>query len=220
MRILYSTLLLTFLLEPTKGSYWAVYEGDAPDSCVVADGEMVDATCCTDKKQDPQPLITDWYNSNCFVISGLLGDGGGSLMSYLGCDTVDGAATPMYGEGCYNNGENGGLIPDGTVVADTNATDIGECGCTFQVSGNGCHKIRDFSSLPAFVNDTRQVFLMMDETCGTEMPPAETEPTTDAPAAETPAPTDASSTTASSMFETSLAVLAAGAIFVPLFEIF
>lgn len=52
-----------------------------------------------------------------------------------------------------------------TVVDDENTTTIEECGCTFQVQGNGCHKIRDFSELPGFENDTRQVFLWMNETC-------------------------------------------------------
>lgn len=139
-------------------SYWTVYEGDAPKSCVVDDGQEVDITCCTAKP--PQGFITDFYSSTCFVISGLL-DGGLALQSYLGCDDGE----PVYDEACYNNGTNGGIIPANVTVEDVNATDIDDCGCQFQVSGNGCHKIRDFSSLPGFEADTRQVFLLMNETC-------------------------------------------------------
>mmetsp|Transcript_30645 Transcript_30645/g.67325 ORF Transcript_30645/g.67325 Transcript_30645/m.67325 type:complete len:233 (-) Transcript_30645:39-737(-) len=152
------------VVSAASGSYWVVYMGDAPESCAAAEaGEAVDPSCCTDF--GPQfGLITDSFQNNCFVIPGLLGEGGGSLMSYLGCD--DG--TPKYGEGCYNNGENGGIIPDGVVVNDTDVASIEECGCTFEVSGNGCHSIRDFNSLPGFEDDTRQVFLYMDETCAEE----------------------------------------------------
>ena len=72
----------------------------------------------------------------------------------------------MYGEGCYNNGENGGLIPPDVMVDDFDAATIEECGCTFQVSGNeGCYKIRDFSALPGFESDPRQVFIYLNETC-------------------------------------------------------
>ena len=166
----------------SSNSYWTVYDGDAPEECVVEDGVQVDDTCCTRNGTGPLfGLIVDAFKSNCFVIPGLLGDGGGSLQSYLGCDEtmmddmeMDGNMTmmkmmmPYYGEGCYNNGTDGGVIPDGTVVEDTNVTNIGECGCTFMVSGNGCHKIRDFSSLPGFEDDTRQVFLYMDETCASK----------------------------------------------------
>ena len=165
----------------SSNSYWTVYDGDAPEECIVEDGIQVDDTCCTRNGTGPVfGLIVDVFKSNCFVIPGLLGDGGGSLQSYLGCDEtmmdmeMDGNMTmmkmmmPYYGEGCYNNGTDGGVIPDGTVVEDTNVTNIGECGCTFMVSGNGCHKIRDFSSLPGFEDDTRQVFLYLDETCASK----------------------------------------------------
>ena len=138
----------------TSGSYWVVYGGDAPDSCVKADGEMVDDSCCN--SVGPQfGLIVDSYDQSCFVIAGLLGGNGGSLMSYLRCDGNEN--TPTYGEACYNGGENGGLIPPGTSVNDTNPDTMAECGsegCQFSVTGNGCHVIRDFSSLPGFENDT------------------------------------------------------------------
>ena len=109
----------------SSGSYWVVYMGDAPESCAAAEaGEAVDPSCCTDF--GPQfGLITDSFEKSCFVIPGLLGEGGGSLMSYLGCD----GGIPKYGEGCYNNGENGGIIPDGVVVDDTDVANIEECVC-------------------------------------------------------------------------------------------
>jgi len=99
------------------------------------------------------------------VISGLLEDGS-SLMSYLGCNGD--AYEPTYGEACYNGGANGGLIPSGMMVDNTDPDTIDMCGssgCQFVVTGNGCVKIRDFSSLPGFEFDTRQVFLFMDEHC-------------------------------------------------------
>ena len=157
-----------------QSSNWVVYQdGDAPGKCIVPDGEMVDDSCCLD---GPPPFfIRSLFSSTCFVILGLLEDTGLGLQSYLNCD--DG--TPVYGEACYNNGENGGIIPVGTVVNPTNLTSIEECGCTFQVSGNGCHKIRDFSSLPGFETDPRQVFLFMNETCEDDDGPSGPEKPTD-----------------------------------------
>ena len=154
--------LATVLLSVTANaqySYWVVYNGDAPESCVVSEGNKVNDSCCTSQPR-PGDFIADVFQSTCFVISGLLGDGS-SLQSYLGCD----AGIPVYGEACYNNGENGGIIPAGTTVEDTDAANVTECGCSFVVSGNGCHKIRDFSSLPGFESDVRQVFLYMNKTC-------------------------------------------------------
>lgn len=159
-RLLFAAAVLVELANAQSSSYWVFYEGDAPPSCVVPASDMVDESCCT---EGPFPgfLISDIFTSTCFVILGLLGDSGESLQSYLGCD--DGA--PIYGEACYNDGENGGIIPAGTIVNPSNATNIEECGCQFQVSGNGCHKILDYSSLPGFEDDTRQAFLFMNETC-------------------------------------------------------
>lgn len=123
-----------------SGSYFVVYEGDAPTKCVVEAGVAVDDDCCT----NVGPLfglVRDTYPSTCYILSGLLGEDGGSLEAYLGCD--DGI--PKYGEACYEeSADTGGIIPPGTEVSDTNATSIEECGCTFQIEGNGCHKIRDF----------------------------------------------------------------------------
>lgn len=75
--------------------------------CVVEAGSMVvEDDCCTDV--GPQfGLVRDAYPSTCFVISGLLGEDGGSLQSYLGCD--DGF--PKYGEACYEEGaDSGGIV--------------------------------------------------------------------------------------------------------------
>ncbi len=87
-------------------------------------------------------------------------------MSYLGCDGD--SNIPTYGEDCY--GQNNGIIPDGVIVNDTDVETAAMCGagCGFTVTGNGCQKIRDFSVLPGFQNDTRQVYLFMDEHCEEE----------------------------------------------------
>ena len=155
-------------VHAASGSYWVVYSGDAPDSCLVPDGDMVDDSCCETNLTTPFH-IRPTFTTTCFVIRGLLGENGGSVMSYLGCDETaaeDGTVEPVYGEACYNGGANGGYIPPNvTGPEDTNATSNAECGCQFTVTGNGCHKIRDFSVLPGFASDPRQVFLYMDETC-------------------------------------------------------
>ena len=64
-----------------------------------------------------------------------------------------------------NNGANGGLVPASETAEDFNATGADDCGCQFQVTGNGCFKIRDFSALPGFEADTRQAFILINETC-------------------------------------------------------
>lgn len=163
--LLSAAVLVHADLAVQSNSYWVQYNGDAPAECVVAAGGLVDDACCTNHSM-PFSIRPTW-SSTCFVIAGLLGADGGSLMSYLGCDEdSDHEMVPYYGESCYNNGINGGLIPaNATLPADANATSIADCGCTWSVSGNGCHKIRDFSALPGFASDPRQVFLYMDETC-------------------------------------------------------
>jgi len=148
-----------------SGSYWALYpDGNATTDCDKEDGVMVDASCCENASFKTSP-IADMYNGTCFVIEGLLGTPGPSLMSYLGCN----GDKPTYGEACYNGGENGGLIPYNATIdfdSDAESSDMcGESGCQFIVQGNGCQVIRDFSSLPGFENDVRQVFLYMDEYC-------------------------------------------------------
>lgn len=200
-------LVAVAILPVASGnSYWVDYEGDAPASCLADLGMPVDETCCTNKA--PLPFITNFYGSTCFVIKGLLPDGLG-LQSYLGCDDGE----PVYGEACYNNGENGGVIPANETVEDFNATDIGECGCTFQVSGVGCHKIRDFSSLPGFETDTRQVFIMLNETC--DDADNSTTPTTPEPGDNSTMPTAAPPTSGTANKPVVvLAVLAAAAMFV------
>lgn len=180
------SLLASSAYAQGSGSFWVMYMGDAPTDCVKADGEMVDEACCKNNMTAPPFMIRPTFASTCFVISGLLGEDGGSLMSYLGCNND---TEPVYGESCYNNGVNGGLIfPNATVPDDRNTTTIDECGCTFQVVGNGCHKIRDFSTLPGFEMDQRQVFLYMEETCEDEetaMTAAPTANPTDMPSAGT-----------------------------------
>lgn len=90
-----------------SGSYFVVYEGDAPTKCVVEAGVAVDDDCCT----NVGPLfglVRDTYPSTCYILSGLLGEDGGSLEAYLGCD--DGI--PKYGEACYEeSADTGGIIP-------------------------------------------------------------------------------------------------------------
>lgn len=145
-----------------SGSYWAIYlNGTAADSCLSL-GDMVDESCCTEADIKTEPIVES-FSESCFVIEGLL-EGGESLQSYLGCDGD--SNTPTYGEACYS-GTPSGIIPVNTTVVSSDTATIEECGCTFQVTGNGCHKIRDFSSLPGYEADPRQVFLFMDETCGT-----------------------------------------------------
>lgn len=183
-------LLATAFVASVKaqGSYWVVYPGDAFDGCQLLPGQKSDARCCS-KMAPGFPIMVD---ATCFVNEGLLGDGS-ILQFYLGCD----GGVPKYGEACYNNGENGGLIPTDQVVENFNATDIQDCGCIFQISGNGCYKIRDFSSLPGFEDDTRQVFINIDETCEALSPAPTPVSTSAATAASTPTSTEDPSSSAS-----------------------
>ena len=165
MKIAALVLILNRALVHASTSYWASYPGNATEECVVEDGQMVPISCC-ENAWFKSASIASQFPTTCFVIPGLLGEGGGSLMSYLGCDGESNA--PTYGEDCY--GENNGIIPDGVVVNNTDVDNAAMCGagCGFLVTGNGCQKIRDFSSLPGFENDTTQVYLLMDEHCEKE----------------------------------------------------
>lgn len=110
-------------MESNGKSYWIVYEENemVAEECLDY-GVILPETCCTMK--EPQGFINDFFSENCFVIRGLL-EGDLALQSYLGCDS----GVSAYGEACWNNGVNGGIIPNGTMVDDFNATDIEECGC-------------------------------------------------------------------------------------------
>lgn len=67
----------------------------------------------------------------------------------------------------------------------------------FIIMGNGCHKIRDFNTLPGFENDTRQVFILLNETCEeetfepTQAPSSPTDSDSPAPPTSTETPTSA-----------------------------
>ena len=75
----------------TSESYFIVYPGDAPADCLKEDGMQVDDTCCTDV--GPQlGKVRDFFPSTCFVISGLLGEGGGCTTS-----EIPGHLQPMHG---------------------------------------------------------------------------------------------------------------------------
>lgn len=115
------------------GSFWAVYNATAAPadaSCLLTAGMVVDDSCCesTDAVKTMHSMLQG--NDTCFTL-------GPGLIPFSGCvgDHVAG-----YGEIC-----------DGGGMAPFNAANATECGCTFQIAGDGCYKANDIPGQQWFV---------------------------------------------------------------------
>lgn len=126
--------------QETSGAFYAVYNGTAPESCLMDVGAKVDDSCCSE--MTPQPTINpDQSTFTCFAFNDATG-------AYNGCD----GGMPIYGEGCAPE-------VNGTTMMDrTLNTTFEMCNCGFSVKGSGCFRVNDFPS-----PDPRQFFVYLDD---------------------------------------------------------
>ncbi|KAL3940628.1 MAG: hypothetical protein SGARI_000893, partial [Bacillariaceae sp.] len=165
--------------QTRPGSFWRSYPSasDVPEGCLVDFGTNVDDICCTADTE--QGLRSDFTPYTCALLRGLLPDDPAlGLVNYLNCE--DGVE--VYAEACYDGGNNGGIVPVDATFASSDVTDAKDCGtnggCSFQVRGKGCWKIRNTNDLPGYEDQPGEVFIYLNE------PSCEPEAVSDTPSPE------------------------------------
>ena len=156
--------LIMLCAQTRAGSYWLAYPtaDDVPDGWLVEPGTKVDDSCCTSDTE--QTLRADFTSNTCEIFRGFLpSDATLGLVHYLGCEN----GMEVYGEACYDGGENGGIVPADVMFEGSNVGSIEDCGtnggCTFEVRGDGCWKVRNTNDLPGCSDDPVETFLWMNE---------------------------------------------------------